>query len=145
MKRNDVTNELVEAMREAAEIAEGKAQPAAVHQFPIPLDRSSRVVTFQGQAQMTYMKTEWLHDFRDEPVEIYSELDASRWEVRKVEILRDGTCLYAWENGATGSSVLAEKHIPTMEEIGRDPQFRPTEISKENFEALWQRAITSAN
>jgi putative transcriptional regulator len=38
MKRKNVANELVEAMREAAEIAEGKVQPAAVHHFPLPLD-----------------------------------------------------------------------------------------------------------
>jgi len=94
---------------------------------------------------MTYMKVEWLHDCRDEPVELYSELDANRWEVRKVEVLRDGTCWYAWKNVATGSSVLAEKRIPRLDEIGRDPQFLPTEISKEDFEALWQRAISSTN
>jgi len=33
MKRNNEASELVDAMREAAEIAEGTAQPAAVHQF----------------------------------------------------------------------------------------------------------------
>ena len=94
---------------------------------------------------MTYMKIEWLHDFRDEPVELYSELDASRWELRKVEVFRNGTYWYAWKNGAMGSSVLSEKRIPTMHEIGRDSQFRPTEISKENFEVLWQRANASMN
>jgi hypothetical protein len=145
MKRNNVASELVDAMREAAEIAEGTAQPAAVHQFPMPLDLSGRVVPDGGQLEMTYMKVEWLHDCRDEPVELYSELDANRWEVRKVEELRDGTCWYAWKNVATGSSVLAEKRIPRLDEIGRDPQFLPTEISKEDFEALWQRAISSTN
>jgi len=44
MKRNNVANELVEAMREAAEIAEGKAQPTAVHQFLMPLDVDVRAV-----------------------------------------------------------------------------------------------------
>jgi putative transcriptional regulator len=44
MKRKDVTEELLEAMREAAEIAEGKAQPAAVHHFPLQLDVDVRAV-----------------------------------------------------------------------------------------------------
>jgi putative transcriptional regulator len=44
MKRKDVSEELVEAMREAAEIAEGKLQPAAVHQFPLQLDVDVRAV-----------------------------------------------------------------------------------------------------
>jgi len=38
MKRKNVADELVEAMREAAAIAQGEAEPAAVHQFALPLD-----------------------------------------------------------------------------------------------------------
>ena len=44
MKRKNVANELVDAMREAAEIAEGKAQPVAVHHFPLPLDVDVRAI-----------------------------------------------------------------------------------------------------
>jgi putative transcriptional regulator len=38
MKRKNVADELVLAMREAASIANGEAEPAAVHQFPLPLE-----------------------------------------------------------------------------------------------------------
>jgi putative transcriptional regulator len=44
MKRKNVADELVEAMREAAAIAQGEAEPAAVHQFPLPLDVDVRAV-----------------------------------------------------------------------------------------------------
>jgi putative transcriptional regulator len=44
MKRKNVAGELVEAMREAAEIAKGKARPAAVHPSPLPLDVDVRGV-----------------------------------------------------------------------------------------------------
>jgi hypothetical protein len=44
MKRKDFANELVEAMREAAAIAKGKAQPSAVHQFSLPLVVEVRAV-----------------------------------------------------------------------------------------------------
>jgi putative transcriptional regulator len=44
MKRKNVSNELVEAMREAAAIAQGKSKPAAMHHFPLPLDVDVRAV-----------------------------------------------------------------------------------------------------
>jgi DNA-binding transcriptional regulator YiaG/mRNA-degrading endonuclease RelE of RelBE toxin-antitoxin system len=44
MKHKNVANELVEAMREAAAIAQGESQPAAVHLFPLPLDVDVRAV-----------------------------------------------------------------------------------------------------
>lgn len=54
MKRKNIANELVEAMREAAAIAEGKAKPATVHQVPLPLDvdvRSVRAATGLSRAE----------------------------------------------------------------------------------------------
>jgi putative transcriptional regulator len=44
MKRKNVADELVEAMREAAAIAQGKAEPTAVHKFPLPLEVDVRAV-----------------------------------------------------------------------------------------------------
>ena len=44
MKRVDVTEKILESMREAVEIAEGHAAPAAVHHFPLPLDVDVRAV-----------------------------------------------------------------------------------------------------
>jgi putative transcriptional regulator len=63
MKRKNVANELVEAMREAAEIAEGKAQPAAVHQFPLPLDVDVRAV----RAVTGLSRTEFARRFALDP------------------------------------------------------------------------------
>jgi putative transcriptional regulator len=44
MKRKDVTEEVLEAMREAAEIAEGNVKPAAVHHFPLVVEVDVRAV-----------------------------------------------------------------------------------------------------
>jgi putative transcriptional regulator len=44
MKRKNIGDELVEAMREVAAIAQGEAQPAAVHRFPLSLDVDVRAV-----------------------------------------------------------------------------------------------------
>ena len=43
-KRNNVASEFVEAMREAAAIASGEAQPAAVHTFALPLEVDVRAI-----------------------------------------------------------------------------------------------------
>jgi putative transcriptional regulator len=44
MKRENVASDLVEAMREAAAIAQGNAEPAATHHFPLPPDVDVRAV-----------------------------------------------------------------------------------------------------
>jgi hypothetical protein len=38
MKRKNVADEFMEAMREVAEIAAGRIEPAKVHHFPKPAD-----------------------------------------------------------------------------------------------------------
>ena len=44
-KRKNMADELVVAMRESAEIAEGNIKPAAVHHFPLALDVDVRAGT----------------------------------------------------------------------------------------------------
>ena len=63
MKRKNVADELVEAMREAAEIAEGNVKPAAVHQFPLPLDVDVRAV----RAETGLSRTEFARRFALDP------------------------------------------------------------------------------
>jgi putative transcriptional regulator len=63
MKRKNVANELVEAMREAAAIAEGKAEPAAVHRSPLPLDVNVRAV----RAATGLSRTEFARKFALDP------------------------------------------------------------------------------
>src|SRR5579863_9620004 len=44
MKRKNVAEDLVAAMREAAAISQGKAEPAAVHHYPLPPEIDVRAV-----------------------------------------------------------------------------------------------------
>jgi putative transcriptional regulator len=44
VKRNNVAAELVEAMREASDIARGEKQPASTRSFPLPLDVDVKAV-----------------------------------------------------------------------------------------------------
>jgi hypothetical protein len=86
---------------------------------------------------MRYLRVQWLHGHADEPVEIYSELDDAGWEIRKVEIFRDGSIGFASASEAGGTTVLGEEAVPALEDIGTDPQFKPSRISKEEFERRW--------
>jgi hypothetical protein len=87
-----------------------------------------------------YQKVLWHHEFPDEPVALHSEIDAG-FEVRKVEVYRDGRHDYADGSRSTGTTVLGEKMMPGVDEIDGDPEFSAEEISAEAFERVWRRAV----
>lgn len=89
---------------------------------------------------MNYIKVQWKHTSPNDPVVLYSELDAARWEVRKVEVFPDGRMGYAASNSAFGGSGLSKEPIPSLAEIAADPQFDPIVISRTEFEAVWENA-----
>lgn len=88
---------------------------------------------------MTYLKVKWKHLFTDEPIWLYSELDTKRWELRKIEVFPDGTLGYACLHETTQSTRLSVEPIPPLSKIAADPQFEPAEITKEEFESIWNR------
>lgn len=90
---------------------------------------------------MGYIKVKWIHSFVDEPVLLYSEIDEQRWELRSVEVFADGRIGYADGEMSTETTRLAEAPIPELKEIAADPQFQPEVISKDEFEAVWARAL----
>jgi len=63
MKRKNMADEFVAAMREAAEIAEGTVKPAAVHHFPLALDVDVRAV----RAGTGLSRTEFARRFALDP------------------------------------------------------------------------------
>ena len=90
-----------------------------------------------------YMHACWLHNLTDEPTHTYSENSTvDRSETRKVEVWRDGS-LTAAGNGAVPNPLtdLGDQPIPSIHEIDALPEFTATEITKEEFEATWRRAI----
>ena len=78
-----------------------------------------------------------------EPVELYSEIDSEGWELRKVEVFKDGSMSFASAERATGSSGLSETSIPSIDDIALDPQFRAVEIPADTFEAIWLKATAN--
>lgn len=91
----------------------------------------------------SYIKVAWKHEHRDEPVLLYSELDGERWEIRKVELFRDGSMAHADEYMADGS-MLGLIPVPSMVEIASQPEFAPALIARDEFEDIWSRATRAS-
>lgn len=89
---------------------------------------------------MEYLKVRWFHENSDEPVVLMSELDASRYEVRKVEIFADGRIGYADESRSSLGTFLGEIPIPSVDEIVKDPQFVVELTDAVEFEEVWAAA-----
>ena len=89
----------------------------------------------------SFIKVLWLHDDPEEPVELWSELDADRYEVRKVDIWADGRVGYAEGDVEAGGTVLGEKPVPPLTEINTDPQFIAQEVSRDTFERRWREVV----
>ncbi len=96
----------------------------------------------RGKLSVKYLKVQWIHNFDDEPVMLYSEIDINRNEVRKIEIYKDGTVGYADKVSEYNGSLLSELPMPTLREIASDSQFRPKEILKHEFEEMWTKALS---
>ena len=92
---------------------------------------------------MRYIRVFWRHEHPDEPVELLSEVDDARWEVRKVERFRDGTVGWAIEDDSVGTTQLGLDPMPPLAEIANDPQFQAGEITRAEFELAWDAARPS--
>jgi hypothetical protein len=88
---------------------------------------------------MQYLKAHWTHNFANEPVWLYSELDDDRWEVRKIEVFPDGSVGFAAPGESSGGTRLGESPIPPLEEINRDGEFVAEVIDRAQFEDQWSR------
>ena len=90
---------------------------------------------------MKYLRVAWIHDFDDEPSMIFSEIDNSRYEKRKIEIYSDDSFGLADQNLEFGGTRLGLEPIPEINEIKIDQQFIPEYISKEEFEDAWSQYL----
>lgn len=83
---------------------------------------------------LKYILLKWFHDLEDEPCEIYSEIDDQRYEVRKIEIYKNGTTYICDEKTIDPQIELGDVAFPEdLDEIDQDIQFFARYISKEEF------------
>ena len=87
---------------------------------------------------MEYIKVQWVHNASGYPILLYSELDDSRFETRKVEIFPDHSIGWAGPSASKGDTRLGEKPVPPIEETALDKEFRPEIISADLFESIWR-------
>ena len=87
---------------------------------------------------MKYICVKWVHSLPNEPVTLFSELDDDRFEVRKLEVFRDGSVGRASADASDDSTVLGELPIPSLGDHNSDPQFQAEEITQSEFEAIWR-------
>ena len=86
---------------------------------------------------MKYIRMRWIHDHRNMPIWLICELDDQNWELRKIEIWRDGAKGYADRANSYGGTGLGSVPIPPFHEIAELRQFELEEISRPAFEAEW--------
>lgn len=75
------------------------------------------------------------------PIWLYSELDESRHELRKVEVFSDGNFGYACNEYSLGTTQLSELPLPQETEIANDAQFEVMNIDKDEFELIWEKVV----
>ena len=92
------------------------------------------------EGPIRYIRVVWVHEFPDEPVELYSELGEQSRELRKVEVFRDGSRGFAEKFEGSSSTQLGIEPFPSLKEIASDAQFRPELITKAEFERAWETA-----
>ena len=90
---------------------------------------------------MKYLFVRWKHPNPEDPTLLYSELNEDRWEVRKVEIYADGRLGYADNDKELKKTRLGLEPVPALSEIAKNPEFEPEEITREEFERIWTKAV----
>jgi hypothetical protein len=92
-----------------------------------------------------FLSVRWLHDYPREPVLLVSEIGSDGFEVRKVEIFRDGTKGYASREESIGMTWLGERPVPRIEEIASNPEFEPNWITESDFNTIWVKRKDTAD
>ena len=90
----------------------------------------------------TYICVVWKHDHPDEPTELWSELDERRFEVRKVELWRDGRVGFADQRRSAENTRLGIEAVPSVHEINAQAEFDAKETDRNSFERLWRTAAS---
>jgi hypothetical protein len=94
---------------------------------------------------MDYVRVEWRHDDPDDPVVLFAERDDDRWEVRKVDVFRDGSLIRAdADTDDAAGTALGQIPTPPLDEINADPHFAAVSISREEFEDQWLLATPAS-
>lgn len=92
---------------------------------------------------MKFIKVKWIHKKgeENEPIWLYSEIDNSRWETRRVEVFKDNKHKSYSQKQLQEIGLLGFEPYPELEFINSQNEFEGYEITKEEFEDIWTKAI----
>lgn len=93
---------------------------------------------------MRYFQVDWLHENNEYPISIFAEIDDKGWEIRKIEVFRDGHKGFAEHLEDEGETMLGEKPWPEIEVIVSDDQFKARELSSAEFESEWLKRFENS-
>lgn len=89
---------------------------------------------------MEYVFAKWKQSDPSMPTAVYSEIDALRREIRKVEVFGDGHYGFASANASRGQTELGVDPLPPLGEIAADAQFEVRAGTAAEFTELWKKA-----
>ncbi|MFF7232793.1 DUF6881 domain-containing protein [Streptomyces sioyaensis] len=92
-----------------------------------------------------YWKVTWHHDFKEEPVALFSEIGKDGHEARKIQEYRDGRLLRTDGTDETAEIGLSEIPVGHIEDVAAQPEFSAFFISKADFEFMWNCASRHGN
>lgn len=90
---------------------------------------------------MKYIQCKVISKSNTLPILIFSEIDDDRNETRKIEIYKDKSIGYAYENVEYGPTGLSELALPEIDEINVQDGLEAEEISPELFERAWTKYV----
>ena len=92
-------------------------------------------------AAHTYIVVLWKHDHPNEPVELWGELDETRFEVRKIELWLDGRAGFADQHHSAEGTRLGTEAVPLIQAINAQREFDANETDQFSFEQVWRRVL----
>ncbi|MFG2399428.1 DUF6881 domain-containing protein [Streptomyces lydicus] len=94
---------------------------------------------------MKYWKVIWHHEFKDEPIVLFSEIGEDGYETRKVQEYRDGRRLRTDGTDETREIGLSEIPVGDIEDVAAQPEFSASVISLADFEVAWNQSASAKN
>lgn len=92
---------------------------------------------------MEYIDVEWKHQSTADPVQLVSELNADRYETRKLEFFPMGRVGYASQQSGSPGIELGIVPVPQLTEINQSHEFNGATISTQGFESLWAANVSA--
>jgi hypothetical protein len=90
---------------------------------------------------MKYVHIQWNHELPDAPTDVYSELDADRMEVRKIEMFNNQSIGFAEAGRSTENTSLRPTPLPYVSVLNQDPKAMARDLDWHEFDDLWEKLV----